>query len=179
MRKLSQFEKLGLVAAVIVACTYFYMKRVYEPQEKVLKKTVATLNGVIKEFNALAEVPPVHAVKARIKKRKEELAEREQSLEGMTVQTGAQREVTELLGQIVDLIRARNLTVKALAPAREKLKEPLYEWNVFSVDMEGDFGKFTDLLARLRNLNDPVKIDKVAIGRGEGRDLSIRFNVMI
>lgn len=178
MKKLSQFEKLGLVAAVIVACMFFYMKRVYEPQEKVLKKTVKKLNKVIKEYNAVQDVPPVHSVKGQIKKHRAELAGLEEEMTTLTVKTGAEREVTELLNEIMDILKAQGMSVNTLTP-KGKRADPLYSWNVFDVDMGGNFHRFTRLLESFEALDDPVKIDKVVIGQGTGSTLTIHLEVMI
>jgi hypothetical protein len=72
LKKLSQFEKYGIMAAIIIACTFFYMKKVYEPQEKEFKKTVAALNKVVGEINGLRQVPSVVQVRHELESLKEE-----------------------------------------------------------------------------------------------------------
>ena len=45
MRNLTNLEKFGLAAALIIACTFFYMKYMYDPQTRVLKDTLAKQIG--------------------------------------------------------------------------------------------------------------------------------------
>ncbi len=178
MRKLSQFEKIGLVAAVIVACTFFYMKRVYEPQEKKLKSTVQRLNKMVNEINNLKSVPPAITVKNQLERRKDELARLEEQLRETTVLTGADREVTKLLNRITDVIEDKELAVIALVP-KGKIDDGLFQWNLFEITMEGDFYYFIGFLSALREMPDAVRIEKAELSQKDGHDLSIRIELMI
>ncbi len=178
MRKLSRFETVGLIAAVVVACSFFYMKRVYEPQEKVLKNTVQQLNKLIGEVNGLKAVPPAASVKNQLEKRKAELAELENRLKETTVLSGADREVTELLSQIADLIADQGFVVNAIVP-KGKIADSMFQWNLFEVDMSGNFYRFMDLLAALRDRPDAVRIEKITLMQKDGQGLRIQMNLMI
>lgn len=178
MRKLSQFEKIGLVASVIVACTFFYMKRVYEPQEKLLKSTIQRLNKLVGEVNSLKAVPPAVTVKNQMERRRAELAELEDRLRETTVLTGADREVTKLLNRIADLIEKEGLAVNAVVP-KGKISDGLFQWNLFEIDMGGDFYCFMKFLSSLLDMPDAVRIEKVTLGKKDGQSLQIRINLMI
>jgi Tfp pilus assembly protein PilO len=178
MKKLSRFEKVGLIAAVVVAGTFFYMKRMYEPQEKVLKNTVQQLNKVIGEVNVLKAVPPVGSVKKQLEKRKAELAVLENRLKETTVLTGADREVTELLSWIVDLIADKGFVINAIVP-KGKMADSLFQWNLFEVDLDGNFYRFIALLTALRDKSDAVRIEKITLTQKDGQGLHIRLNLMI
>jgi Tfp pilus assembly protein PilO len=178
MKKLTPFEKVGLIAAVIVACTYFYMKRVYEPQERVLKTTVSQLNGAIGELNGLRAVPPALSVKNQLERSKAELAELENRLSETTVLTGADREVTQLLSLIVDLLQDNHFAVISIVP-KGKTADSLFQWNLFEIDMTGEFHHFIKFLSVLRNRPDAVRVERLTLMQQDGQDLRIRLNLMI
>ncbi len=178
MRKLSRFEKMGLIAAVVVAGTFFYMKRVYEPQEKVLKKTVEQLNKVIGEINAVRAVPPAVGVKQELARHKEELTELEEQLKETTNVTGKESEVTTLLGRIVKLLDAKSFAVKAIRPMG-KAPDDLFQWSLFEIEMAGDFRRFMELLTALRDLRDAVRVEGIALARDEVRAIAIQMKLKI
>jgi Tfp pilus assembly protein PilO len=178
MRRLSGFEKVGLMAMLVIACTFFYMKRAYEPQEKVLKKTVEKLNKVIREINSLEETPSAAALKRTIKKRRQKLADISDELEGTAVRTGAEHEVTELLSDINRLLETNRLALNAVAP-QGKVAGALLEWNLFEMDMEGGFYDFMRFLTGLLKRPDAVKIDSIHMEKGVNQDLHITMHLMI
>ena len=178
MRKLTRFEKFGLMAALIVACTFFYMKRVYEPQEKRLKQTVAALNKVVGEVNSLNQTPSAAAVQRTLKQREKRLAELDAQLARTAVRTGAPREVTGLLADINRLIEDRRLVVETVVP-KGTVADDLFDWNVFEIDMHGAFFDFMALLETLRDLEDPVRIEKVRLTADGEQGVRITLNLMI
>ncbi len=178
MRKLSRFEKFGLMAAVIVACTFFYVKKVYEPQEARLKKTIATLNKVVGQINNLEEVPPAATVKRSLKRYRKDLEALSDQLQGTQMQTGAEREVTKLLSTINRRMACHGLRVNSLTPGGASTDE-LLEWNLFQLNLEGSFQGFLNFVRDLKDLKDAVKIEKVQMERGDGRLLHIQLNLMI
>ena len=178
MKKLSRFEKYGLMAAVIIACTFFYMKRVYEPQEKVLKKTIRHLNQVIGEINSLKEIPPAASVKRTLEKRRQALAGLEEKLKGTAMRTGADREVTALLSEINKLMEANGLSVNTVVPAGA-VKGRLFDWKLFKVDMNGRFAHFMAFLESVRTLKDAVRIRELVLEAAPGSELHVTFNLMI
>jgi Tfp pilus assembly protein PilO len=178
MRKLTRFEKFGLMAALIVALTFFYVKRVYEPQEKRLKQTVVTLNKLIGEVNSLRESPSAAAVQRTLKGREKRLAELNTQLERTAVRTGAAREVTSLLAGINRMIERHRLVVETVVP-KGTVSDALFDWNVFAIDMRGAFFDFMSLLETLRDLEDPVRIEQVVLKAEGGRGVRITLNLMI
>ena len=178
MRKLSRFEKMGLIAAVVVAGTFFYMKRVYEPQEKVLKRTVEQLNKVIGEINTARAVPPAVGVKRELARQKEELAALEEQLKETTNVTGKESEVTALLGRIVELLHAKGFAVKAIRPMG-KAPDDLFQWSLFEIEMAGDFHHFMALLTALRDMRDAVRVEGITLAREETRAIAIRMKLKI
>lgn len=180
MKKLSQFEKFGIMAAIIIACTFFYMKKVYEPQEKEFKKTVESLNKIVGEVNGLKQTPPLIQVKHELESIKKDLEEVNKKLQGTLMHTGAAREVTRMLRQINEHVAASGLQVVSLSPGGRNM-DPLLqlEWNLFQLSLNGSFHGFLHLLESLRAMPDAIRIDGVLLQAGEGSSLTITFNLMI
>ncbi|WP_319406547.1 type 4a pilus biogenesis protein PilO [uncultured Desulfosarcina sp.] len=178
MRKLSRFEKFGIIAAILVVCTFFYVKRVYEPQEARLKKTVKALNKVIGQVNNLKEVPPQATVKYKLKANREKLEELKLRMKNNQLRTGTAREVTRLLSDINKKMADHGLRVKALAPDG-RIKEDPITWNLFRIDMVGTFYEFLDFMQALKDMPDVVKIEGLRMEKLDGRRLKITFNLMI
>jgi len=180
LKKLSQFEKYGIMAAIIIACTFFYMKKVYEPQEKEFKKTVAALNKVVGEINGLKQVPSMVQVRHELESLKKSLEEVDQKLQGTLMHTGAAREVTRMLRQINEHVAASGLRVVSLQPKGRNMDTLLQlEWNHFQLNLSGSFHGFLHLLDSLRAMPDAVRIDGVTLKGGDGEFLNITFNLMI
>jgi Tfp pilus assembly protein PilO len=167
-----------LIAALVVALTFFYMKRVYVPQEKRLKTTVQQLNKVVGEINNIKTVPPAASLKERLKRSKADLADLENRLKETKVLTGADREVAELLSLIVDLIQTKGLVIGAIQP-KGKVSGSMFQWNLFEVDLGGDFFRFMDLLSALRDRPDAVRVEKIRLTKETGQGLRIQMNLMI
>lgn len=178
MRKLSRFEKFGLVAAILIACTFFYVKRVYEPQEARLKKTVQELNKVIGQINSLKEVPPPTTVKRALEADREELDALNQQMKDNRMRTGSEREVTRLLSDINQLMVDHGLQVNALVPDGQ-VKDDLLEWNLFKIDMAGSFYGFLTFMRELKALNDAVKVEHLQMEKFGDRHLHITLNLLI
>lgn len=178
MKKLTRFEKFGLMAALIVACTFFYMKRVYEPQEKRLKKTVATLNKVIGEVNSLNQTPSAAVVHRKLQAGKKRLTELEARLQTTAMRTGAAREVMTLLAGINRLIEGNRLFVRTLTPKGTKADD-LFDWNLFEIEMHGAFFDFMAFLEALRDLEDPVRVEEIHLAAEGNQGLHIALKLMI
>ena len=180
MRKLTKLEKFGLVAAIIIAGTYFYMGKVYDPQAKALKKTVIKLNKIIGEINSIKEVASAGSINRTIKKREEELEKVKSKLKDTVITTGKESEITELLDRINRLVDQNRLAVKSIVP-KGKVAGALFAWSSFDLDMEGSFSFFLEFLTALREMSDSVKIQNINIEKnGDAVDvLKINMTLMI
>jgi len=179
-RKLSQFEKYGIMAAIIIACTFFYMKKFYEPQEKEFKKTVDLLNKVVGEVNGLKQIPPLIQVKHELEDLKADLKGVNEKLQGTLMHTGAAREVTRALRRINEHVAASGLKVVSLTPGGRNM-DPLLqlEWNHFQINLTGSFHGFLQLLESLRAMPDAVRINGISLTAGSNEFLNITFTLMI
>jgi len=180
MKKLTKLEKFGLIAAIIIAGTYFYMGKIYDPQAKALKKTVIKLNKIIGEINSIKEVSSVGSINRTIKKRKEELEKVKSDLKDTVITTGKESEITELLDRINRLVDQNRLAVKSIVP-KGKVAGVLFAWSSFDLDMEGSFYFFLEFLSALREMPDSVKIQNINIEKNGdvGDVLKINMTLMI
>ena len=178
MRKLTKLEKFGLVAAIIIAGTYFYMGKIYDPQAKALKKTVIKLNKIIKETNSIKEVSSVESINRTIKKRKDELEKVKSELKDTVITTGKESEITELLSMINRLVDQNRLAVKSIVP-KGKVAGALFAWSSFDLDMEGSFYFFLDFLTALKKMPDSVKIQGISIEKNGDVDDVLKINMTL
>ncbi len=180
MKKLTKLEKFGLIAAIIIAGTYFYIGKIYDPQAKALKKTVIKLNKVIGEINSIKEVASAGSIIRTIKKSEEELEKVKSELKDTVIATGKESEITELLDRINRLVDQNRLEVKSIVP-KGKVAGTLFAWSSFDLDMEGSFSFFLEFLTALKEMPDSVKIQNINIEKNGdvGDVLKINMTLMI
>jgi len=181
MKKLTKLEKFGVIAAIIVAGSYFYMKNVYDPQAKALKKTIINLNKVIGKLNSTKkDTPSVEPVKKTIKKRKKELDRFESSLADISGKTGKESEITHVVSKINRLADQSMLGMESIAPNGET-KGTFFTWAVFDLEMEGSFDSLMEFLSGLEKMQDPLKVQKINIANENGNPaaLKIRLTLML
>lgn len=162
MRKLTPFEKFGLIAAIIVAGTWFYMTRVYDPQYKKFKRTVGQLNQVIQQYNGLKDSPPDLALKKTIEKRQAELEEAQADLAAKLNTSGKACETTSVLSQINQQAEKLHLAMLKITPAG-KLTGTYQTWNMFDIEMEGTFDRFLHFLEVLKKMAEPVQFETIRV----------------
>lgn len=179
MKKLTKLEKFGLLGAVIIACTFLYVKKVYEPEEKKFKQTVASLNKVVGEINGLKHVPHVNQIRGELEDARKKLAELNEKLQGSLVQTGSQQEVTRLLRRISEQIESSGLRIESLIP--EGLTKDLIldmSWTQHQVSLSGPFYGFLYLLHSLQDMPDAIRIKDVHLKK-EKDGLMVSFKLLI
>ncbi len=175
MRKMSKFEKLGVVAAVIVASSFIYMKKVYEPQEKRLKTTVANLNKVVGELNSLKTIKSTASLKVELEKKKKELALLETETGGSD-NADPDRQSSELLGKVSTALERSGMMVNSVKPGGKKPDE-LFQWNSYEFDLGGGFFQFLRFMERLRAMPEPVKVHKLLLEQGKDKDKMLHITL--
>ncbi len=178
MRHLTKFEKFGLAAAVVVAGTFFYMKNIYDPQEKALKKTVKTLNQVVGKVNDIKEIPPLAQIKYRIEKKQEEYEKIQEKTANLTIKTGAPNEITELLDRITTKLDRSGLILKSFEP-KAVVPGDFFPWNVYRFDIEGSYDRLLVFFDELRAMDDAVRVGELKIAKNGGKSLIFSFDLMI
>jgi len=58
VKKLTKLEKYGLIAAILVGGSFFYLKKVYDPEAASLQRAIETLNKTVASYNRLSDPPP-------------------------------------------------------------------------------------------------------------------------
>ena len=162
MRKLTKLEKFGLIAAILIAGTYFYMGKIYDPQARALKKTVSKLNSTIQSYNKVEMIPPLAPVKKALALKEQELDELKKQLKAAGGRTGEAGEVTRLLNKINRQARASNMVILRLTP-QDKVQETLYIWDVFELQMMSDFPELLNFLRQLKALQEPLQVRNMVV----------------
>ena len=180
MKSMTNLEKFGLAAALIIACTFFYMKYMYDPQTKVLKTTLKKRNKVVSELNKLKDIPPLIQLEKRIEKDQETLARLQAESGSLAINTGHPDEISRLLSRISTLIQANSLRVAAIVP-KEREPGEYIDWSPFDMDLKGGFDGFMALLKDLESLKDAVEVSAITMeASGEkAHPLNIRFTLRI
>ena len=180
MKTMTKLEKFGLAAALIIACTFCYMKYMYDPQTRVLKATLEKRNKIVKELNAIKEIPPLFKVKKTIEKNTKILEEIREECGALSVKTGNPDEITELLSQINQIIESNRLSVNSIAP-KERITGRFFKWSPFEMDISGSFSNFMSFMKQIRELNDAIEVNNIILESSEGKGMSIniRFTLKI
>ncbi len=172
---MSKFEKLGVVAAVIVASSFVYMKKVYEPQEKRLKTTVASLNKVIGELNNLKSLKSSASMKSELERKKNELAQIE-TRQGAAACSDPERQASELLGKVSSAIERSGMLVNSVKPGGKKPDE-LFDWNSYEFDLSGGYFALLKFLDRLRDMPEAVKVKRLLLEHGKEKDKMLHITL--
>lgn len=166
MRKLTKLESFGLIAAILICGTFFYMKKVYDPEAASLKKTVNKLNQTIAEYNKLEEPPNLDSLKKKIEKQKEQWGAVSEELKAAGGRTDDPAAVTEVLAQISRLARNQNMQVLKITGIKE-VKDELFTWAAVNIELQGRYQDFVQLIQALKELVTPLKLLKLNFERGK------------
>jgi Tfp pilus assembly protein PilO len=178
MKTMTNLEKFGLAAALIIACTFFYMKYMYDPQTKVLKTTLEKRNKIVKELNLVKDIPPLFQVEKTIEKNKKILEEVRRESGNLSVKTGNPDEITELLSQINRIIESNRLDVNLIVP-KEGIDGRFFRWAPFEMDLSGSFSSFMAFMKEIKDLNDAVEIRNVVLENSEKKQTAINIKFIL
>lgn len=167
MKKLTKLERFGLIAAIVVGGSYFYMKRVYDPEAAALQSAVKQLNSTVASYNAMKEPPPLGPLQEQVKAQMEEFERMTVELKKAGGRSDEAAEVTEVLSLVTQLIKEENMRVVKISP-EGKVKDNLFTWAVFSIRMGGRYHDFVALVTQLKNLHQPVQLRDLNIERNQG-----------
>jgi len=179
MRKLTKLEKFGLIAAIVVCGSYYYMNKIYDPEAKSLKKTVQQLNSAIKKYNATDEPPAVGPVRKRVERLKKELEKITAKLKEAGGRTGDPSEITGILAKITSLARQNQIMVVKMTPDRE-VRETLFNWAVFRAELTGGYHNFHQFIQDLEKMSQPVQMRNLNLTtKGESGLIAIDITLLI
>lgn len=179
MKKLTQFEKFGIIAAIIIACTFFYMKRIYEPQEKEFKKTLETRNKLAQELEG-TQVQPTVQVRGELEAAKKRKAELDAQLADSMVSSGSPQQITRLLSHINSRVAESDLTIVAQTPAGA-LEDTmlLMTWTRYQMTLNGSFHGFLHFLDLLAAMPEAIRVENLQLAKAEKNTLNITFDLLI
>jgi len=180
VRTLTNLEKFGLAAALIIACTFFYMKYMYDPQTRILKDTLARRNKIVIELNRVNEVPPLFQLEKTMEKDKKTLEALRKESGELSVKTGRPDEITNLLARINRIIESNRIAVLSIAPGTS-FQGPFFRWNPYEMELMGSFEDFMEFLNNIKELNDAVEILNISVEKSKEthRLLRIKFTLRI
>lgn len=177
-RKLTKFEKFGLIAAVLTGVMYFYLKQVYDPQQQALIQAREQLNQSITQFNELEIAVPAAQLRMQLESRQEALAKLEQELAGLDVRIGDEAALTRTLHWALQEIGRQDLRVLNVVPLGVEKRQ--FNWRVFRITAQGGFSGLIDLLGELRTHNTPMLVKQMNVSReGEPWPLKIVLDLWI
>lgn len=167
MKKLTKLERFGLIAAIVVGGSYFYMKRVYDPEAAALQGAVRQLNSTVASYNKMKEPPPLGPLKEQVSEQMKELERMKVELKKAGGRTGEAAEVTEVLSLVTQLIKEENMRVLKISPEGD-VEDKLFTWAVFSIRMGGRYQDFVTLVTQFKELRQPVQLRDLNMERNEG-----------
>jgi Tfp pilus assembly protein PilO len=178
MKKLTQLEKFGLIAAILVSVSYFYMKRIYDPEADALKKSIAALNRTVAEYNNVQEPPALRGVQAEVERLEKERADLTEQLRQAGGRTEAVSEVTEVLQLVNERLADEKLQLLKKSPEKE-LKEELFTWKVYSVELRGGYHQLVRFVGHLRQLRQPTQLRELKIERTPENDGVVKISAKL
>ena len=152
----------------------------YDPQTKVLKTTLKKRNKIVKELNAVKNIPPLFKVQKTIEKDKKELERIRKECSTLSVKTGNPDEITKLLSKINQIIEVNRLEVNLIAP-KKRIAGRFFQWTPFEMDLSGSFSSFMTFMKAIRDLNDAVEIRNIILenSKEEKKMINIKFTLRI
>lgn len=162
-RRLTKFEKFGLIAAVITGMMFFYLKHVYDPQQQALVQAREQLNRSITQFNELRTAETQFQLQRRLESQKEVLADLERELTELDVRVGDEETLIKAQHWVFREMERRGLRVLNVVP--QGTVERQFSWRTFRITTEGDFSGLIDLLRELRSHSTPMLLEQVTISR--------------
>lgn len=162
MKKLTKLEKVGLIAAIVVCGSYFYMKRVYDPEAARLKRTIDKLNKTVAQYNQVQDTPSTKPLLRKISKKEGVLEELNITLRDEGGRTGEDFEVTEVMQKINSAAKEQEVRVNKILP-EEDIEDNLFPWKVFQVELHGKYNKIVQLISALKEMKEPVQVRNMEI----------------
>jgi len=178
IKKLTKLESFGLIAAILVSGSYFYMKKVYDPEAEALKRSISRLNSTIASYNRLGDAPDTMRMNRQIEQLRGELENLTGELLEAGGRTGTAAEVTEMLAHISTMARKHHMTVLKISPERE-VRDELFIWAAVSVQLRGRYQDFVALVESLKGMAQPVQMSRLQIERDTGNEGAVLITAIL
>lgn len=179
MKKLTKLESYGVIAAILVSGSYFYMKKIYDPEAAALKKTINTLNTKVKEYNNQQEPPNPEGLKKKLDRQREEEKKMAEMVKAAGGRTDNNAEVTEALSEISLKAQEQGIQVLKLTRLDTTVVTALYEWEEVKIELRCRFYDFVTLVHRLKEMPRPVQLREMMITRDGGEYEEVRITATL
>ncbi|SHI13301.1 type 4a pilus biogenesis protein PilO [Desulfofustis glycolicus] len=180
MKKLTKLEKYGLIAAILVGGSFFYLKKVYDPEAASLQRAIGTLNKTVATYNQLSEPPPLAPLRRQAETLAGELAEATARLREAGGRTGQAAEVTEVLHLINRVAGDQRIEILQIVPGKQ-IEEELFTWEVFGLTMRCRYQDLVALMGSMKRLKEPIQVRNLEIVRepAEGGFVIVTMKLLV
>ncbi len=177
-RKLTKLEKFGLIAVVITAMIFFYLKNVYDPQQASLEQSRERLNKTIQDLNRLQTSEPLFQLRRSLESKEKELAELEQTMAELDIAPAGTTDMSMVQYSLYQDLSTPSLRIIEVAPAGPRTE--LFTWHVFNIRARGDYSGFISLIRHLQDYERPVRAGKIKMdGENSPWPLDISFELWV
>lgn len=178
MKKITRLEKFGIIAAIVVCGSYFYMKKVYDPEAAALGASVRELNSAIASYNAMKEPPSLEPLREEIEFKTENLDRLILEMREAGGRAGEAAEVTKVLSLITEIAEEQNMQVLKISPGKE-VEGKHFTWAAFNIILGGRYRDFYAFVGRLKKRPEPMQLRHLDIERDEKKPGRIIINATL
>jgi Tfp pilus assembly protein PilO len=186
-RRLTNVEKVLLLALVLLGCFYFYLHQIYDPQLKAYESLREEAESLQQEITVLSTIPATRRVAESIEEEKGLLKELEESLTDTLMRKAQGRdEVAEAVAEIAAMVVANNLRVKQVSfqetVEQDKNDVPLgyFEWHAYTLVLEGSHANLVRLINALQGTRYRVVVKQITLRDAQATgNMEIMINIFI
>ena len=180
-RKLTNLEKIGIVAAVIVIGSFLYQRYVYFPLQRKIKSLNATYQKLSSEVYHLKAQQAGGRIRRDIKKLRRCLRQERKLLEKAETYLANDSEISKISNQILAAASRSGVTVKAYNPVTKKEftevvgkneGKTYYERKYYKIVLSGKFWRLRRFLKEITRLPSLVTIEKIFFDKTEKKALT-------
>lgn len=178
MKKLTKLESMGLIASILIGGSYFYMKKVYDPEAAALIRTRNSLQKTVSEYNKLSDPPNTRSMTRQVERLEEEVEELTEQVLQAGGRTQAASEITEALAELSLATKRSGMRVVELTLGEER-KDDLFTWKTVKISLEGRFADFVSLVGLLKAKDRPVQMRDIIMTKSDRGFGGVRVTAVI
>lgn len=178
-RKLTKFEKFGLIGATLVGVLYFYLGHLYDPQAQALERAREALSRVQREMSELQQLPSAEELRAELESSTLMLADLDAELEALRPHEDDQRN-SQLTAQLWVFRQISMHNLRLLEVRATDVSGDIYRWHRYKLHLEGDFRGLLSWLHTLGKYTRPITVEALEMEGALVRwPLQIRLDLLI
>ena len=187
-RKLSKFEKVGLIVCVGIILFYFYVTKIYDPTLKKFIEVRKEYTKFYREVQLLKQRPIEKGVFISLQQQQKELQKAEDEFNKIKNLLLAKKEdVGGILTRINQFAVANNLKISFFNPLDKKDFQDIKDLNkkkvflnlsYYNFQMEGNFIDFKEFLYDFDQLPKLVLVENLIIEH-EGEDEALKITIVL